>query len=199
MPKKFCGFCKVFCSKKIAEIRKIFQKNIFSSKNLSKNFGFFIDFSLFHLSKSANFCHLHQFFTATFPISHPNTTPQLFANLSPKYHNFSPKHQSTTHHLITQIPHPPHMPILLSFQPCLLFHLCFPFPHASTARVSINKTPAARMRMLVHVYVCMYSVRACVVRACVCRAYACICVRAFQYYIVTLLSHLILTSMMLCI
>ena len=94
MPKKFCGFCKVFCSKKIAEIRKIFQKNIFSSKNLSKNFGFFIDFSLFHLSKSANFCHLHQFFTATFPISHPNTTPQLFAK-TPKHHTSS-YHPNTT-------------------------------------------------------------------------------------------------------
>ena len=141
MPKKFCGFCKVFCSKKIAEIRKNFQKNIFSSKNLSKNFGFFIDFSLFHLSKSADFCHLYQFFTATFPLSNPNTTPPLFTNLPPKYHNFSLKHQSTTHHLFTKMPHSPHIPVLILFPPCLLFHLCFHPPQSILFSYSLKTIP----------------------------------------------------------
>ena len=112
--KIFAVFVRFFAQKKFAEIRKNFQKNIFSSKKIIKKFRFFYRFFSFSPVKVGRFL-------SPSPIFHRNFSP-----LKPKHHPTT-IHQSITQipHLFAQTPHPPHIPILLSFPPCLLFHLCF--------------------------------------------------------------------------
>ena len=84
MPKNFCGFCKVFCSKKICRNKKNFSKNIFSSKKIIKKFQFFYRFSSFSPVKVSKFL-------SSSPIFH-----HIFSPLTPKYHTSSFR-KSITH------------------------------------------------------------------------------------------------------
>ena len=83
MPKNFCGFCKVFCSKKICRNKKKFSKKYFFIKKFIKKFRFFYRFFSFSPVKVSRF------------LSPSPSFHRIFSPLKSKHHTSS-FHQNTT-------------------------------------------------------------------------------------------------------